>query len=97
VGLVCCLPEQLGDEAERPLLDRLMTPSSVAVVGATDRPGSYGAQTLRNLADWSQARVIGINPHRDRVLGVSCVPSLRDLDGPVDAVVVATPAATVMA
>jgi acetyl-CoA synthetase len=90
------LPEQLGDEAERPLLDRLMTPSSVAVVGATDRPGSYGAQTLRNLADWSQARVIGINPHRDRVLGVSCVPSLRDLDGPVDAVVVATPAATVV-
>lgn len=82
--------------APRPLLHPLMAPSSVAVVGATDRPGSYGAQTLRNLAAWSPARVIGVNPRRERVLGVPCVPSLHDLDGPVDAVVVATPAATVV-
>ena len=28
---------------------RLLRPRSVAVVGATDRPGSYGDATLRNL------------------------------------------------
>ncbi len=93
---MCCLAEQRGDAAGRPLLHRLMAPSSVAVVGATDRPGSYGAQTLRNLAQCSRARVIGVNPQRERVLGFPCVPSLRDIDGPVDAVVVATPAATVV-
>ena len=90
------MAEQHDDAARRPLLERLMMPSSVAVVGATDRPGSYAAQTLRNLASWGPARVVGINPRRGHVLGVSCVPSLRDLDAPVDAVVVATPAATVV-
>jgi acetate---CoA ligase (ADP-forming) len=30
-------------------LGRLMPPASIAVVGATDRPGSYAAETLLNL------------------------------------------------
>ena len=30
-------------------LTRLLRPASIAVVGATDRPGTYGAQTLLNL------------------------------------------------
>jgi acyl-CoA synthetase (NDP forming) len=31
-------------------LDRLFHPRSIAVVGASDREGSYGGQTLVNLA-----------------------------------------------
>lgn len=77
-------------------LRRLLAPASVAVVGATDRPGSYGAQTLINLEQIGFAGPVwGVNPGRTEVLGRACVPSVADLPEPVDAVVVAIPAAGV--
>jgi acyl-CoA synthetase (NDP forming) len=83
---------------ERPALDlsRLLRPASIAVVGATDRPGSYAAETLRNLALIGfPGPVWGVNPRREDVLGRPCVPTVADLPAPVDAVVVAIPAAGV--
>jgi acetyl-CoA synthetase len=81
-------------------LSRLLNPRSVVVVGATDRPGSYSAQTLLNLQRAGfDGPVIGVHPSRDEVLGVACVRSLPEaaerLDGPPDAVVIATRAPTV--
>ena len=68
----------------------------MAVVGATDRPGSYGEATLRNLeALGFPGAVWGVHPTRASVLGRACVPTLDDLPEPVDAVVVAIPAAGV--
>ena len=77
-------------------LDRLLRPRSVAVVGATDRHGSYGAQALISLdAIGYPGQVWGVNPNRDEALGRPCVPSIADLPEPADAVVVAIPAAAV--
>jgi acyl-CoA synthetase (NDP forming) len=77
-------------------LQRLMAPASIAVVGANDRPGSYAAQTLLNLeAIGFAGPVWGVNPRRTEVLGRPCVPSVAELPEPVDAVVVAIPAAGV--
>ncbi len=74
-------------------LRRLLTPSSVAVVGATDRPGAYGSQALLNLQTIGfTGEVWGVNPQRDEVLGYPCVPSVADLPVAVDALVVAIPA-----
>jgi len=71
----------------------LLRPRSVAVVGATDRPGSYGDATMRNLAALGFAGPVwGVHPARREVHGRPCVPSLDDLPEPVDAVVVAIPA-----
>lgn len=77
-------------------LTRLLRPRSVAVLGATDRPGSYGSQALLNLeAIGFDGPVFGVNPRRDEVLGRPCVPTLADLPEAVDAVVMAIPAAGV--
>ena len=77
-------------------LRRLFDPRSVAVVGASDREGSYGGQTLVNLRTLGyQGEVWPVNPRRDRVHGFDCFPSLADLPGVPDAVVVAVPAASV--
>ena len=77
-------------------LRRLMHPSSIAVVGATDRHGSYAAQVLLNLDTIGfQGDVWGVNPSRDEVLGRPCVPSVAELPVAVDALVVAIPAAGV--
>jgi acetyl-CoA synthetase len=68
----------------------------VAVVGATERPGAYGDQTLRNLAACGFAGPVwGVHPTRSSVHGRPCVPTLEDLPEAVDAVVVAIPAAGV--
>ena len=76
-------------------LSRLFAPTSIAVVGATDRVGSYGSTAVTNLLDAGfDGRLIGVNPKRERVHGVACVPSLQDA-GMVDAVVIATPADSV--
>jgi acyl-CoA synthetase (NDP forming) len=77
-------------------LTRLMAPTSIAVVGATDREGSYAAETLLNLEMIGfPGPVWGVNPRRTEVLGRPCVPSLADLPSAVDSVVVAIPAAGV--
>ncbi|HEY2768982.1 MAG TPA: CoA-binding protein, partial [Solirubrobacteraceae bacterium] len=79
-------------------LTRLLRPRSVAVLGATDRPASYGAQALLNLdAIGFPGSVWGVNPRRSEVLGRPCAPTLADLPEPVDAVVMAIPAAGVPA
>jgi acetyl-CoA synthetase len=77
-------------------LSRLLRPRSVAVLGASDRPASYGAQALLNLdAIGFTGQVFGVNPRRGEVLGRPCVPTLADLPEAVDAVVMAIPAAGV--
>jgi acetate---CoA ligase (ADP-forming) len=74
----------------------LLGPRSIAIVGANDRPGSYGDIVLGNLARAGfGGNVWGVNPRRAEVHGRSCVPSVADLPEPVDAVVVAIPAAGV--
>ncbi len=77
-------------------LRRLMHPGSIAVVGASDRPGSYAAEVLLNIETIGfEGEVWGVNPSRDEVLGHPCVPSIAELPVVADAVVVAIPAAAV--
>jgi len=77
-------------------LDRLLAPRSVAVVGASPRVDTYGHQTLDNLvAAQFDGPVYGVHPRESEVLGVPCFPTLSDLPEVPDAIVIATPAATV--
>ncbi len=76
----------------------LLIPRSVAIVGATERPGAYGDTVLRNLAAARfEGGVWGVNPGREEVHGRPCVASVAELPEPVDAVVVAIPAPGVSA
>ncbi|WP_066364063.1 CoA-binding protein [Herbidospora mongoliensis] len=75
---------------------RLLAPRSVAVVGASTRPGSYGNQAVANLvAAGFPGPVYGVHPTAREVHGVPCVPAIGDLPIAPDALVIATPAATV--
>lgn len=77
----------------RPDPTPLLTARSIAVVGASERLGSYGGTLLRNLrTSGFEGRLWGVNPGRGEVQGVECVPSVRDLPEPVDLVAVAIPA-----
>jgi acetate---CoA ligase (ADP-forming) len=77
-------------------LGRLLRPRSIAVVGASERADSYAGETLLNLRGAEFAgRVWGVNPNRSTAHGFECFPSLSELPGVPDAVVVGIPAASV--
>jgi acetyltransferase len=77
-------------------LDALLAPRSVAVVGATDRPGSVGRALLWNLmSNPFGGAVYPVNPGRPSVLGIRAYSRLADVPEPLDLAVIATPAAGV--
>lgn len=87
-------PATRGDVAARADLSRLLAPRSVAVVGASERPASYGGEALLNLTRLGYAgRAYAVNPRRATVHGLRAYPTLEDLPEAPDAVVVALPAA----
>ncbi|MFC7480896.1 GNAT family N-acetyltransferase [Luedemannella flava] len=84
--------------AERASLRPLLSPRSVAVVGAGREPGGVGHETLRSLVEFGfTGSLYAVNPHAGEVAGVPAYPSLADLPGPVDLVVIAVPAVAVTA
>ncbi|MEO1440927.1 MAG: bifunctional acetate--CoA ligase family protein/GNAT family N-acetyltransferase [Chloroflexota bacterium] len=77
-------------------MDALFKPKSVAVVGATERENAVGRTILYNLVSNPFGGVVyPINPGRESVLGVKAYKSITDCPGPVDMVVIVTPAHTV--
>ncbi len=75
------------------VLHRLFEPQSVALVGASERPGSVGRQVLENLVQGGfDGDIYPVNRNYDSLLGLSCYPSLRDIDHTIDLVVLAIPA-----
>ncbi|MCC7411928.1 MAG: acetate--CoA ligase family protein [Gammaproteobacteria bacterium] len=71
-------------------LDPLLRPRSIAVLGASQRPGSVGCLTVRNLVRGAYAGALyAINPRYTEVEGVPCVPSLDALPAAVEHVIFA--------
>ena len=63
---------------------------SMAVVGASARPDSFGSRMVLE-AQRGSARVHLVNPRYDRIGELPCAPSLADLDEPVDVVLLGVP------
>ncbi len=77
-------------------LDAIFRPRSVAVIGASRRPGSIGRQVVANLiAGGFQGPVYPVNREADVVLSVPAFASVAAVPGPVDLAVVVVPAAAV--
>jgi acetyltransferase len=70
-------------------LDAFFRPTSIAVVGAGERPTSSGGAVLRNLrlCGWA-GRVVPVNPKGGVIQGLPAVTSLREISPPADLVAV---------
>ncbi|MGH3424776.1 MAG: acetate--CoA ligase family protein, partial [Nocardioidaceae bacterium] len=76
-------------------LHRVLHPRTVAVVGASGRPDSLGAQAVENLLRFGFGGDIHlVNPRHRELAGQPCYRSLSEVPGEVDLVLVLTPAAT---
>src|ERR1700730_13846651 len=77
-------------------LDALFQPDSVAVIGATERPGTVGRTILENLVHPSfHGKVYAVNSRHSEICGRKAYPSIGGVPEKVDLAVVATPAPTV--
>jgi acyl-CoA synthetase (NDP forming) len=81
----------MSQSADRPSLEPLFTPRSIAVVGASAREGSFGRSTLEQTMLGFTGKVYPINPKADEILGLKCFPSLAELPAPPDLAILAVP------
>jgi len=74
-------------------IEFIMNPRSIAVVGATNRPGSVGLAVFRNIlrAEF-QGVLYPVNPRAKSVQSVKAYPKLADIPDEVDLAVVIVPA-----
>ncbi|HJY68415.1 MAG TPA: GNAT family N-acetyltransferase, partial [Streptosporangiaceae bacterium] len=75
----------------------VLMPASVAVIGASRRPGSVGRVILQNIIDGGfPGPVYPVNPGAAELDGIPCLPSAAALPDQVDLAVIAAPAGAVL-
>ncbi|MDD5423843.1 MAG: acetate--CoA ligase family protein [Candidatus Omnitrophica bacterium] len=78
-------------------LEYLFDPSSVAVIGASEKKGKIGHDVLINLKEYGyKGKVYPVNPNDSEVMGNKAYPSVLDIKDDVDLAVFAIPAAAVI-
>jgi acyl-CoA synthetase (NDP forming) len=76
-----------GSAAERPAIRAMLEARSIAVVGASPRPGSFGDRVITELARSHGAPEIHlVNPRYTEIAGLPCLGSLAEIPGAVDLV-----------
>ena len=74
-------------------LNQIMSPKSIAIVGASDDKNRIGGRPLAHMIEQKfQGAVYPVNPNRDNVQGLKTYPSLLDIPNNLDFVLVAVPA-----
>jgi acyl-CoA synthetase (NDP forming) len=77
-------------------LDDLLNPRSIAIVGASDDPTRIGGRPLRHMINQRfDGGIYPVNPKRAKVQGLRSYPSLAEIEGDLDFVLVAVPATMV--
>jgi acetyltransferase len=79
-------------------INSVFYPQSIAVVGASRRPGTVGNDIFRNLlfCEYSGS-VYPVNPKSAAILGVHSYPSLKAIPAPVDLAVIIVPSSAALA
>ena len=78
-------------------LEQIFTPSSIAVIGASDKPGSLGGAVLRNLLEAKfEGGIYPVNARGyKQVAGLRCYSRISQLPSNIELAIICTPAETV--
>ena len=78
-------------------LDKLFSPASVAVVGASADPARIGGRPISYLLRAGfKGQIYPVNPNRDTVQGLASYPDLASIPGPVDFAVLSVSAGAIV-
>lgn len=86
--------ERREQRADSRAIARLLLPSSIAVVGASERPGTVGNELWRNVSEIARCPVYAVNPNRASISGTPTYASLADIPDEVGLAVIAVPSAS---
>ena len=79
------------------VLEYLLSPKSVAVIGASRTPGKVGHEIVANLVDGGfGGDIVPVNPSADEVCGQRCWPDLKTYGQSIDMAVISIPTKLVM-
>ncbi|SMC91402.1 acetate--CoA ligase family protein [Lentzea albidocapillata] len=74
-------------------MNRIMRPSAVAVIGASNEEGKIGNSVMKNLVNGGyQGEIYPINPKADEILDRKAFAGIADVPGDIDVAVFAIPA-----
>jgi len=76
-------------------IEVFFNPRTVAVVGASRKPGKVGYELLRNLKMFYKGKIYPVNPKADEILGLKAYPTIKDVPNEVDVAVIVVPAPAV--
>ncbi|MCF6286699.1 MAG: acetate--CoA ligase family protein, partial [Candidatus Hydrogenedentes bacterium] len=77
-------------------IDAIFNPKTVALIGATEKPGSVGRTILWNLiSNPFGATIYAVNPKRNNVLGIKAYPTVSAVPEQVDLAILVTPATSI--
>jgi acetyl coenzyme A synthetase (ADP forming)-like protein len=80
------------------MLQSLLFPESIAIIGASRTPGKVGHDILANVVNCGfKGEIVPVNPHADRIRGIRCCADLRKCDVKIDLAVIAVPVPAVKA
>jgi acyl-CoA synthetase (NDP forming) len=69
-------------------LEFLFHPESVAIVGASENPVTYGCYFMHHMLSYGfRGRIYPINPRQPEIMGIKAYPSLEDIPGTIDYVI----------
>jgi acetyl coenzyme A synthetase (ADP forming)-like protein len=86
--------EKIQEKVEKEISAKIFYPGSIAVIGASSDPNKIGYSVFRNLLDFPGS-LYAVNPKRKEILRREVLPSLEDVQGHVDAVIITVPAVIV--
>ena len=93
-GMQEAMPGRIPDRIP---LARIITPRSVAVIGASDDVGKFGGRVIHYLIRHGYpGRLLPINPNRAEIRGLPAFPGIGAAPGPVDVAILAVPAAALL-
>ncbi len=74
-------------------LDDLLSPRSVAIIGASDEPARIGGRPIHYMRQAGfTGTILPVNPKRDTIQGLPAYPEIGAIEGPVDVAIIALPA-----
>jgi len=80
------------------MLESLLCPKTVAVIGASRTPGKVGHDIVANLQNGGFAgRIVPVNPSAGEILGLTCYDDLKNFGDTIDLSVIAVPTRSVRA
>ncbi len=74
-------------------IDRMLHPKSMSIIGASNKPGSFGRMFLEGVIRYGFEKIYPVHPRDTEMLGLKAYPSIKDIPYDVELAILMTPPA----